>query len=249
MRNSTPRPGKSGRPAKRAAPRGRPPRKAGSSYHHGDLRHAMLVAAGALIEEEGVDGLSLRECARRAGVSHGAPAHHFGDVRGLLTALAAQSFEMLVTYMDRYEAAAAPDAFAQLIANGQAYVAFALAHPGRFRLMFRSEWVDRDDAALRTAGGAAYGRLQRHIAAVEAAAGADAPGQDAKAAFAWAIVHGLASLALDSQLCGPDAAHRAPQAARLMQAFSTFMRPGIEGRPAMGSKSASVKTSKARTDP
>ena len=108
MRNSTPRPGKSGRPAKHAAARGRPPRKAGSSYHHGDLRHAMLVAAGALIEEEGVDGLSLRECARRAGVSHGAPAHHFGDVRGLLTALAAQSFEMLVTYMDRYEAAAAP---------------------------------------------------------------------------------------------------------------------------------------------
>jgi hypothetical protein len=128
-------------------------------------------------------------------------------------------------------------------------VAFALAHPGRFRLMFRSEWVDRDDAALRTAGGAAYGHLRRHIAAVEAAAGSDAPGLEPKAAFAWAIVHGLASLALDSQLCGPDAAHRAPQAARLMQAFSTFMRPGIEGRPAMGSKSASVKTSKARTDP
>jgi AcrR family transcriptional regulator len=246
MRKSTPRAGKSGRPVKRAAPGGRPPRKAGSAYHHGDLRHAMLVAAGALIEEAGVDGLSLRECARRAGVSHGAPAHHFGDVRGLLTALAAQSFEMLVAVMDRYEAAAAPEAYAQLIANGQAYVAFALAHPGRFRLMFRSEWVDRDDAALQTAGGAAYGRLQRHIAAVVASAGADAPGQDAKAAFAWAIVHGLASLALDSQLCGQDAAHRAPQAAALMQAFATLMRPGIEGRAAMGPKSASVKTTKAR---
>jgi len=61
-----------------------------------------------------------------------------------------------------------------------AYVAFALAHPGRFRLMFRSEWIDRDDAALRAAGGAAYGRLQRHIAAVEAAAGADAPGRTRK---------------------------------------------------------------------
>jgi len=77
-----PPPRQVGPPAKRAAPRGRPPRKAGSSYHHGDLRHAMLVAAGALIEEEGVDGLSLRECARRAGVSHGAPAHHFGTCAG-----------------------------------------------------------------------------------------------------------------------------------------------------------------------
>lgn len=229
MRKSTARAGKSSRPAKRAAPARRPPRKAASPYHHGDLRHAMLVAAGKLIEEEGVDGLSLRECARRAGVSHGAPAHHFGDVRGLLTALAAQSFEMLVAYMDRYEAAAAPDAYAKFIANGQAYVAFALAHPGRFRLMFRTEWVDRDDAALRTAGSASYGRLQQHIAAVVAAAGANAPGQDAKAAFAWAIVHGLASLALDSQLCGPDPAHRAPRATDLMQAFATFMRPGIEG--------------------
>jgi AcrR family transcriptional regulator len=229
MRKSTARTGKASRPVQRAAPHRRPPRKAASPYHHGDLRHAMLVAAGGLIEEEGVDGLSLRECARRAGVSHGAPAHHFGDVRGLLTALAAQSFEMLVAYMDRYEAAAAPDTYAQLIANGQAYVAFALAHPGRFRLMFRSEWVDRDDAALCTAGSAAYGRLQQHIAAVVAAAGDGALGQDAKAAFAWAIVHGLASLALDSQLCGPDPAHRAPRAAQLMQAFAAFMRPGIEG--------------------
>jgi len=241
MRKSTARAGKPTRAAKRAAPRRRPLRKTAPPYHHGDLRHAMLVAAGTLIEEKGVDGLSLRECARRAGVSHGAPAHHFGDVRGLLTALAAQSFEMLVTYMDRYEAAAAPDAYAQFIANGQAYVAFALAHPGRFRLMFRTEWVNRDDAALRAAGSAAYGRLQQHIATVVAAAGAGALGQDAKAAFAWAIVHGLASLALDSQLCGPDPAHRAPQAAHLMQAFATFMRPGIEGRAVMDEKSAAVK--------
>lgn len=241
MRKSTARARPPTRAAKRAAPRRRLLRETATPYHHGDLRHAMLVAAGRLIEEKGVDGLSLRECARRAGVSHGAPAHHFGDVRGLLTAVTAQSFEMLVTHMGRYEAAAAPDAYAQLVANGQAYVAFALAHPGRFRLMFRSEWVDRDDAALRAAGSAAYGRLQQHIAAVVAAAEADALGQDAKAAFAWAIVHGLASLALDSQLCGPDLSHRAPQAAHLMQAFATFMRPGIEGRAVIKSKSPSAR--------
>ena len=76
---------------KRAA---RPARR--RDYHHGDLRRALLDATEALLLESGLETFSLRECARRAGVSHGAPAHHFGDVRGLLTAFATVGFERLV---------------------------------------------------------------------------------------------------------------------------------------------------------
>jgi AcrR family transcriptional regulator len=65
------------------------------TYHHGDLRAAMLTEAARLVAERGVDRVSLRELAREAGVSHAAPAHHFTDRRGLFTALAAQGFELL----------------------------------------------------------------------------------------------------------------------------------------------------------
>ena len=109
------------------APRLPPP------YHHGDLRQAMLQAAGEVLEELGLERFTLRECARRAGVSHGAPAHHFGDVRGLLTALVAGGFEQLLVWMDEHEAAAPGDAFSQLAANGKAYLAFALAHRALFQ--------------------------------------------------------------------------------------------------------------------
>ena len=137
-----------------------------TSYHHGHLRQVMLEAAAELLEAQGLERFTLRECARRAGVSHGAPAHHFGDVRGLLTALVAQGFDQLLAWMDQHEADAPRDAFAQLCANGRAYVAFALAHRALFQLMFRSDRVDWQDEALSCAGGRAHERLKAHIAAV-----------------------------------------------------------------------------------
>ncbi len=99
------------------------------SYHHGDLRAALLASAAALIEERGIDAFSLREVARRAGVSPAAPSHHFGDARGLLTALAAQAF---LDLGDALEAGAvADDREARILRQGVAYVAFAIARPGR----------------------------------------------------------------------------------------------------------------------
>ncbi len=71
------------------------------AYHHGDLRRALLAAALEAIEESGPAALSLRDLARRAGVSHAAPAHHFGDKAGLLTALAAEGFDLLADSADR----------------------------------------------------------------------------------------------------------------------------------------------------
>jgi AcrR family transcriptional regulator len=197
-------------------------------YHHGDLRHAMLQAAGQLIEEQGLENFTLRECARRAGVSHGAPAHHFGDVRGLLTALVTESFEQLHAAMAAHEAAAAPDAYAQLVANGQAYVAYALAHRGRFQLMFRRDRVHHDDPALLQAGAATYSRLQRHIAAVLTEAGAGHGMQAPKALLAWTVVHGLSTLSLENGLLEHEGRMSADTVAELLETFMVMLRPGLE---------------------
>ena len=95
-------------------------RKGDAPYHHGALRTALLDATESLLDESGLEGFTLRECARRAGVSHGAPAHHFGDLRGLLTAFAAQSFDQLEVLTRAYMDAAQPGAYERLVANGGA---------------------------------------------------------------------------------------------------------------------------------
>lgn len=190
----------------------------------------MLAAAGQLIEERGLEKFTLRECARRAGVSHGAPAHHFGDVRGLLTALAAESFEQMQQEMSAREAAAAPDAYAQFIANGQAYVAYAMANRGRFQLMFRSDSVDCEDERLITAGRATYGRLEQHIAAVLDASRAGDVQQKEKSLLSWVIVHGLSTLTLENRLFDGDPPARLATALSLVDLFLRMVQPGLEGR-------------------
>ena len=156
-------------------------------YHHGDLRAALLAAAEAELAEVGVEGFSLRKVARRAGVSHAAPAHHFGDVGGLLTALATEGYRRFLAKQGRHEAVAAPDAAAQLVAAGQGYVAFAMERPALFRLLFGSSRPDYDAPDLQAAAGAAYGHLVDQVTA--------AGGQTlTDVAAVWAIAHGLADL-------------------------------------------------------
>lgn len=149
-----------------------------TTYHHGDLRAAVLSAAWKLIQKEGVGGLSVREAARRAGVSHSAPYRHFADRDALLTALVAEGFELLMKALENR-------AGREL---GEAYVGFALEHPERFRLMF--------------SGGRARADLLAHFAKPFAHLGADAA---AAGAAAWSLVHGLASLVLEGQLESTDA--------------------------------------------
>ena len=114
----------------------RPP--APRPYHHGDLRAALIAAAEAEIDAHGVESFSLRAVAKRAGVSHAAPAHHFGDANGLLTALAAEGFARFVETQRAHEAAAPPGQPDRLVAAGLGYIAFATGHPALFRLMFAS---------------------------------------------------------------------------------------------------------------
>jgi AcrR family transcriptional regulator len=150
-----------------------------TAYHHGDLRAALLRAAGELLEQQGIAALSLREAARRAGVSHNAPYRHFPQREALLAALAAEGFRMLADG----QAAAARE-------RGLAYVRFALEHPQRFRLMFGGVVPIGSHPELREQGRRAYQKLEDAFREL---------GDDARlaAAAAWSLVHGLANLILD----------------------------------------------------
>src|SRR5947207_2091303 len=123
------------------------------SYHHGNLRRAVLDAAIGAIEESGPAGWSLRELARRAGVSHAAPAHHFGDKTGLLTAIAVEGYTLFADTLER-----TADDF---LDTGLAYVRFAIDHKAYFEVMFRPELYRADDPEVIAAAERAKGVLVR----------------------------------------------------------------------------------------
>ncbi|MEQ8602823.1 MAG: TetR/AcrR family transcriptional regulator [Marivibrio sp.] len=188
-----------------------------TDYHHGDLRAALIRAGGALLDEGGWEALSLRACAARAGVSHAAPAHHFGGRRGLLTALAADAFARFAdalghareTAVSR-EGEARPDA--ALRAAGVAYVRFARANPGPFKLMFGAADLDFADPEFRAVRRAAYeelGLLVRPYLVDPA----DAAEDRRLRLLVWSSVHGYAHLLISGQIdAAPDdpAADRPP---------------------------------------
>ena len=181
--------------------------KAVIPYHHGALRLALIEATEALLAEKGADGFSLREVARRAGVSPAAPAHHFGDAAGLLTAVATLGFEELTRSLESGVAQGGDDARAALREQGLQYVRFAMRYPGRFRLMFRSGKL-HDDPELERHADAAFEVLAQ---GVRRAFGLADKGQmnsthwNAVTAL-WSLVHGFAHLAIAGRfgvLCGP----------------------------------------------
>lgn len=166
-------------------------------YHHGALRPALIEAAEAVLAERGTHGFSLREAARRAGVSPAAPAYHFGDASGLLTAVAAGAFRDLG---DALEAASASGSRAERIrAQGLVYVRFALANRARFDLMWRAALLRRDDPDYAAAAKRAFLLLQRAVGGP--ASPAEAPGAPGTAAAiaCWSTVHGFARLAIDGE--------------------------------------------------
>ena len=164
-----------------------------TAYHHGDLRSA-LVEAGLAILAEGGDpaALSLREAARRAGVSAMAPYRHFADKDTLLAAIATVGFERLGAAQRKADAAASPTA--ALKAQGVAYVAFACANPALFRLMFGAGAPAKADG-LAEAASASFRLLAERVGTV-----VPAPETMDRALANWSLVHGLAMLAVDGQL-------------------------------------------------
>jgi AcrR family transcriptional regulator len=162
-------------------------------YHHGHLRAAVIEAAVAEVEAVGAAAVSMREIARRAGVSHAAPAHHFGDKAGIFTAIATEGFRMTAAAIG--PAATGPFGF---LTGGAAYVTFALAHPGHFEVMYRPSLYPADDADLVTARAAAFAVLDD--SAAELAEQWDIADVAGLTVAGWSLCHGLATLLLAGNL-------------------------------------------------
>ena len=164
------------------------------SYHHGDLRAALLHAAEQELGEKGRDQFSLRSVAKRAGVSHAAPAHHFGDVTGLMAALATLGFDRFLETQKARQAQASAEPREQLLQAGFGYINFAMSHPALFRLMFGKSWGEISDVALKASADAAFDHLVQNVAAVTGGDPETDPDTRTAIASIWAMVHGLADL-------------------------------------------------------
>jgi AcrR family transcriptional regulator len=175
-----------------------PARKRLKTYHHGDLREALVAAATALLEEKGLAGFTLRQCARRAGVSHAAPAHHFAAADDLLAEIAARGFERFVATLGKAADQENGSPLLRLEAMGRAYVAFALANPAVYGLMFRPGAGSLRSLHLKSASTAAWQQLCDSVAAALGEKRQDEV--IAKASAVWALVHGTATLMLDHKL-------------------------------------------------
>ncbi|MEU3689608.1 TetR/AcrR family transcriptional regulator [Streptomyces narbonensis] len=152
------------------------------TYHHGDLRQSVLAAALDVIAAEGPGALSLRDLARRAGVSHAAPAHHFKDRTGLLTAIATEGYDLL---------AAALSGTPELRERGVRYVRFATDHPAHFQVMFQPDLLRADDPELLAAKERASAELRAGVAGLP-----DVPDARTAGIAAWSLAHGFATLVL-----------------------------------------------------
>lgn len=166
----------------------------GVAYHHGDLRRAVLDAALEVIAANGPSAISLRDLARRAGVSHAAPAHHFKDKAGLLTAIAVEGNEMLAESL----AEAIAENRTGLADLGVRYVRFALDHPAHFEVMYRPDLYDHDDPVLAAARERAGTMLRGTVEAMTEEG--RLPDAGLAHLAAWSVAHGFATLARGGNL-------------------------------------------------
>jgi AcrR family transcriptional regulator len=195
------------------------------SYHHGALRETLLASAREIVESEGVDAFTLREGARRAGVSHGAPAHHFGDKTGLLTELAIQSIEARMTLVDSYCATAAPDPLSQLKACGMANIDYLIAHPRLDELCWRSNNVDRSNERLQTLMHRMSGMLISRMSAVTGRTLNPDKESNPSTLLAMAVVHGFAQLVNEGVILqGVPEEERAARAHAMAEEMLDYMQ-------------------------
>lgn len=173
-----------------------PPDKSRRKYHHGDLRRALVDAGEAELAENGLAGFSLRRVSARVGVSHTAPAHHFGDAAGLIAALAERGFQRLLDCMKARQQTAPPSPYEQLMATGLGYLDFARDYPALFRLIYSLPRGGEPDPAVAAAGEAAFMHLATSVAALHGTAPLAHPGAYAQVMACWTRVHGFAELLL-----------------------------------------------------
>jgi AcrR family transcriptional regulator len=205
----------------RAAPR--------DSYHHGDLRRAILDAALQDIAARGPASLSLRGLARTAGVSHAAPAHHFGDKSGVFTAVATEGFQLLhESQLGASEGLDPDDTLLPLAVN---YVLFAIGHPSYYEVMWREELYDTGDPALVAARERVFAVFYQSVAA---GIGELEPEQFPGAvAAAWSVVHGFATLWLNGNLAaivGTDPLIASSEVAQGLVAIANVTARQLQGQ-------------------
>jgi AcrR family transcriptional regulator len=206
-------------------------------YHHGDLRATLLAAALTLAEKSGLQGVTLREVARQAGVSHAAPYHHFSDKGALVEALAIMGFEQLTARLRAAVAMIPEDSEARLTAVGVAYVHFALEQPAAFRIMFRPELRSNNEhavtsAAITAAGQQAYQVLRDEVVSGQKAGRIRSDPPDVLTLTAWSAMHGLATLIIDgapswTTIEPGEADYRTEVAARV----AALVIEGLRARP------------------
>jgi AcrR family transcriptional regulator len=168
-------------------------------YHHGNLREALLESAIGLIAEVGPAGFTLRELARRAGVSHNAPYRHFPDRDALMAAVAAQGFRELTRTMLR-AADGESGALERLKRAGLSYIAFALRRPEHFTVMFDAPTAVKTHPDSAEAAEEAFGTLLNFVKNCQEEGRLPPGGPHEFALLAWSIVHGVAKLAITGRL-------------------------------------------------
>jgi AcrR family transcriptional regulator len=204
----------------------------GSPIDDGDdsLPAVLQRAAAEVIIEKGLGSFSLREVARRAGVSHAAPGYHFGDMRGLLTSMAIQGFQTLERET-RAAAEAEDDLIEKLVAVSRAYVRVALTYPAHCEIIWRDDLIDPDVEAYGEAGKAAFAVLVEVIEAIAAERNPELPVQDA-AWLCWSSVQGQVTLHRKlAYFAGMEDAPAAEVAAELSDRLARLVATGFE-RPA-----------------
>ncbi len=204
--------------------------KADTPYHHGALREALLLAAERVLERDGLAGLTLRAVAREAGVSHAAPTHHFGDLTGLVSELAAVGFRQFNAAMgSACDAATTP--LERALARPKAYVAYAQAHPGMYGIMFRTERLDYSRPSLHEAAEASFAGLANAIGAMrqeQIRRDTMTIDQAAAIARAWSMVHGFTMLLLDGRL--EDILERLPKGTTAEQLLEMMLKSSAPGK-------------------
>lgn len=220
-------------------------------YHHGDLRNALLEAGWSLLAEGGVEATTLRAAARRAGVSHAAPYHHFADKAALITAMSTQAFEELrVALQTAWDEDDSGSVRLALAATGVAYVRFACARPHVFALMNRPELHgiamaaktadpsgrSPEESVLVNVAREAFAVLEQGVAACQEAGELPAGDPRLWALMAWSGVHGLSTLVIDDwvrpeQVGVPDVG---ALASIMLGAMAHGLRPDAPASPSGG---------------
>ena len=174
------------------------PRK---NYHHGDLKNALIKAGIEILSREGIDGLSLRKVAQRAGVSHSAPYSHFSDKQSLIAAISTEGFNQLYAELDAAVTPYADDPKKQLFDGTRAYVRFATSHTDIFKIMFSGVLEkEKEYTAFVEISQKTFRRVVDVVRACQDAGILRSSSSEIMAVAVWGQVHGIVSLALEGQI-------------------------------------------------